>query len=162
MFYLTPPTGHKIYIKDFFKSYIDFPFQGYLFNSGTSALYFLINNLKIPQKSKILLPAYSCPTVAAAVLGAGHYPVLCDIYQDTLNYDLSMLKRKITKENIKATIWVNLFGIGSDIPEIGIPVILDNAQVLPNHFEKNQIVLDIFTALVVGNQSIHLVEDLLL
>jgi len=125
---LIPPTGHQIKWKDL-RKIADFSIEnGFWLNSGTSALTFLLESLKIAPQSGIVIPAYTCPAVAAAVLKAGHRPVLSDINPDTLNYDLDQLVSVLKNQKPAAAIWVNLFGLPSSIPDLKIPVIVDNAQ----------------------------------
>ena len=127
---LIPPTGHKIFLRDIFNlSKHGLPADNcYYLNSGTSALFFVIKYLNIQESSNIIIPSYSCPTVASAVLKAGHKPVLCDIQKETLFYDAELLQNRIKEVNARAVIFVNLFGLNKEIPQLDIPVILDNAQ----------------------------------
>lgn len=145
MFSLIPPTGHKLFFKDIIPSKYPFPYNGYLFNSGTAALYFTINNLDIPPCSKIIIPAYSCPTVASAVLKAGHKPVLCDVNFEDLGYDLEKLHGLQNSEHPAAIIWVNLFGLQKQIPDMGIPIVLDNAQATPGLEYTHNAVAQVFS-----------------
>lgn len=126
-----PPTGHKIYFKDIFRSPEKDPLQGFLLNSGTAALYFLLANLNIPPDSNVVIPAYTCPSVAAAVIGAGHKPVLCDLHLDSLAMDIARLQSVIHQTDAKAVVWVNLFGLHHQIPRLEVPVISDDAQSEP-------------------------------
>ena len=134
---LTPPAGHKLFFKDLIKSYLNLPIEGYFFNSGTTALYFLVQNLNIPTNSNILIPAYSCPTVAAAILRAGHYPVLADINFENLGYNIESFNKIISRNTVKAIIKVNLFGLSSPPINTSLPVIEDNAQCNPLFQKSN-------------------------
>jgi perosamine synthetase len=142
---MIPPTGHKLYIKDFFSFNRPELVDGFLFSSGTGALCFLVKNLKIPSRSKIVIPAYTCPSVAAAVIKGGHSPVLCDVSLKTLNYNLELLSDLIKRENPAAIIWVNLFGIITKIQKFDIPVITDNAQVYYSEYADECSVAEIYS-----------------
>ncbi|CAD7772656.1 MAG: DegT/DnrJ/EryC1/StrS aminotransferase family protein [Candidatus Methanoperedenaceae archaeon GB50] len=52
-----------------------------LVSSGTAALWLILKAAKeIEQKrNEVIIPAYTCPSVAAAVIRAGLKPILCDI-----------------------------------------------------------------------------------
>ena len=141
-----PPSGHKIYFSDFFKKDInDFP-KGYWFNSGTTALYFLLRSLKIRQKSKIIIPAYTCPSVAAAVLRAGHKPVLCDVNIENFSFDKVEFNDIVDKQEAKAVVAVNLFGLTTLLAlDTTLPVILDNAQSAEYHRKYDNIAGCIFS-----------------
>jgi perosamine synthetase len=142
---MIPPTGHKLYIKDFFPANRTELSSGFWFSSGTGALCFLVQNLKIPPRSKIVIPAYTCPSVAAAVIKSGHSPVLCDVSLQTLNYDLDLLSALINREDPAAVIWVNLFGMITRIPKFDLPVITDNAQVYYSEYADDRSVAEIYS-----------------
>ncbi|MCK5075843.1 MAG: DegT/DnrJ/EryC1/StrS aminotransferase family protein, partial [Calditrichia bacterium] len=93
--------------------------------------------MNIPLNSSIIIPAYSCPQVATAVLKAGHKPVLCDISLETLAYESDLLIKRINEVDAKAVVVVNLFGLNDKIPDLDIPVIVDNAQQYPFVVNKN-------------------------
>jgi perosamine synthetase len=92
----------------------------YLFpvNSGRTALY-LILKASLAPGSKVILPGYTCYTVAAAVVKAGMTPILSDSDPADLGYDLDALRRTIQQNpDIKAVAVCHLFGIAIDIDEI--------------------------------------------
>ncbi|NMC43892.1 MAG: DegT/DnrJ/EryC1/StrS aminotransferase family protein [candidate division Zixibacteria bacterium] len=92
----------------------------YLFpvNSGRTALYLILKAALAPG-SKVVLPGYTCYTVAAAVIKAGMMPVLCDSDPADLGYDLDALRKTIHQHpNIKAVVVCHLFGIAVDIDAI--------------------------------------------
>jgi perosamine synthetase len=126
---MIPPTGHKIFIRDFSGQSALQTAPGYWLNSGTAALYFLLKNLKTAAGSEIIIPAYTCPSVAAAVIKAGHKPLLCDVSLQNFNYDADALQKCLNNSNTAAVVWVNMFGIETKIPDIPAAVIVDNAQV---------------------------------
>jgi perosamine synthetase len=140
-----PPTGHKIFFRDLFRNNPAFLPEGFPTNSGTTALYFIISELNIPSGSKIIIPAYSCPSVAAAVLRAGHIPLLADISPESLSYDINSLAQKIRESGAKALVWVNLFGLNDRIPNTNIPVILDNAQAVLSQARIHNIAAAIYS-----------------
>src|SRR5262245_43056841 len=52
----------------------------FLVSSGTAALTLTLKALRsLSDRSEVVIPAYTCPSVAMAVLAAGLRPRLCDI-----------------------------------------------------------------------------------
>jgi perosamine synthetase len=92
----------------------------YLFpvNSGRTALY-LILKASLSPGSKVVLPGYTCYTVAAAVVRAGMTPVLSDSNPADLGYNLDTLRRTIQEHSdVKAVVVCHLFGIAVDIGKL--------------------------------------------
>ena len=119
-----PPAGHPIPIITCFQmfgkthsivnSYLArmYP-QGriYLVSSGTAALTLALKSLPISsEKREVVIPAYTCPSVAAAVIQSGFQPVLCDVHPESFNFDISQLDTKI-RNKTAAVVGVHLFGI---------------------------------------------------
>jgi len=108
-------------------------------SSGTSALYLGLKTLKrLSNKKKVILPAYSCPQIIAAVCKAGLEPILCDVEPRTLGMIREDLNDKATSE-VLAVIGVDLYGIPENMSNIkahmkekGIFVIEDSAQAFPS------------------------------
>lgn len=92
----------------------------YLFpvNSGRTALY-LILKASLAPGSKVILPGYTCYTVAAAAVRAGMTPVLSDSDPADLAYDLDALRKTIRQHpNVRAIVVCHLFGIAVNADEI--------------------------------------------
>jgi dTDP-4-amino-4,6-dideoxygalactose transaminase len=92
----------------------------YLFpvNSGRTALY-LVLKASLAPGSKVVLPGYTCYTVAAAVVRAGMIPVLSDSYPADLGYDLDALRKTLRQHpDTRAIVACHLFGIALDLDEI--------------------------------------------
>lgn len=88
-------------------------------SSGRAALTLILQAMQDlhPGRTEVIIPAYTCYSVPAAVVKAGCKPVLCDIALDTLDLNLKHLKDKISSKTL-AVIPCNLFGILSDIETI--------------------------------------------
>ena len=107
----------------------------FLTSSGRSALAIILMTLKKgSNRSKVILPAYTCPTVAQAVLRAGLKPVFCDVSPTTLDMDRNSLSELLDQE-VLAVIPTHLYGLAQDISdlvqigrELEIYVIEDAAQ----------------------------------
>jgi perosamine synthetase len=85
----------------------------YFFNSGRSALYYsllALSKIVSPNRNRVIIPAYTCFSVASAVVRAGLKIELVDIVPDTLDYDYEKLL-KIDPENILAIVGCNLLGV---------------------------------------------------
>jgi perosamine synthetase len=80
-------------------------------SSGRAALWLTLKALSSlqPSRHKVIVPAYTCPAVASAVLKAGLQPVLCDINLDDFGYAQSDLEDLIDEDTL-AVIVVHLFG----------------------------------------------------
>lgn len=111
--------------------------QVFAVSSGTAALTVTLTALKsLSPATEVVIPAYTCFSVPAAVLKAGLRPVLCDIDPSTFDFDVRLLQRSLTA-NTLCVIAHHLFGIPSDIERIrdlcrarGIFVVEDAAQAM--------------------------------
>ena len=134
MFYLVPPTGTSITPADInriIKSWISSDSQSKIFddlvkkhadakycfmlNSGRTALVFILNSFSRSgnKKNEVIMPAYTCFSVAAAVARSGLKIRLVDIDPLTLDYNYEILLTQ-NFDNVLAIIGCNLFGILSD------------------------------------------------
>ena len=71
----------------------------------------------IDTRSEVIMPAYTCPSVAAAAIKAGLKPVLCELRRDNFFMDRTRLEACIGEETL-AVIAVHLFGIPEDMGEL--------------------------------------------
>lgn len=84
-------------------------------SSGTAALTVALKALaSISDRTDVILPAYTCFTVPAAVVHAGLRPVLCDIGPDSFDFDHAQLARLVNRRTL-AVIVHHLFGISSSV-----------------------------------------------
>ena len=139
MFRCLAPAGHGIALNRIFRSFFQepddilekliFPQAGcFPVSSGTAALYLsLMAARKDSSRTRVILPAYSCPSLLAAVVRAGLEPVLCDLKEDSFQLDTAKLG-SIVNDNTLAVIAVHLFGLPEDISQIRS--VLGNGQVL--------------------------------
>ncbi|HLE18594.1 MAG TPA: aminotransferase class V-fold PLP-dependent enzyme, partial [Syntrophales bacterium] len=106
-------------------------------SSGKAALYLILLALKsIRNRTKVIIPAYTCYSVPSAVLKAGLKIVPCDIRAETLDFDSEALKILLDDDTL-CIIPTHLFGIPSDVDNIknicqgrGIYIIEDAAQAM--------------------------------
>lgn len=90
--------------------------QAYSFNAGRSALLAILEALKAPDESEVLVQAFTCNAVLNPILKAKLKPVFVDI-DDKLNIDPKDLDKKITNKT-KAIIVQHTFGHVCQIEEI--------------------------------------------
>ena len=82
----------------------------FLVSSGSAALALSLIALKsLARKRDVVIPAYTCYSVPAAVLEAGLRPVLCDIDPVTLDFDHAQLERTLTSDTL-CVVTHHLFG----------------------------------------------------
>jgi len=106
-------------------------------SSGTAALKLTLSSLAaLSTRTDVVLPAYTCFSVPAAVLSAGLRPVLCDIDATTFDFDHAELERVLTPATL-CVVAHHLFGMTSNIERTralcrarNILVIEDAAQAL--------------------------------
>jgi perosamine synthetase len=109
----------------------------FLVSSGTAALTLTLKALKsLSGRTEVVIPAYTCFSVPAAVARAGLRPVLCDIDPSTFDFDHALLEQALGADTL-CVLAHHLFGIPSDIERIralcsarGIFVVEDAAQAM--------------------------------
>lgn len=109
----------------------------FLVSSGTAALTLALLALKsLSPRTEVVIPAYTCFSVPAAVLKAGLRPRLCDVSPTTFDFDHSLLEQTLGA-NTLCVVAHHLFGVPSDIGRIralcqprGIFVVEDAAQAM--------------------------------
>jgi dTDP-4-amino-4,6-dideoxygalactose transaminase len=115
----------------------------YLAASARAALFLLLKCLSAarPDRSLVLLPAYTCPALVKVILDSGLRPCLIDISPDTFAFDLDQLAIQLN-EQVLAVICVHPFGIPQGIGEVvalahtvGAVVIEDAAQAMGARWE---------------------------
>jgi dTDP-4-amino-4,6-dideoxygalactose transaminase len=106
--------------------------------SGRAALWLILRALSLlePNKRRVVIPAYTCPAVASAILKAGLKPVLADIGRDDFGFSRLELSKKVGDDTL-AVIAVHLFGFYAeagdsyaDCRRNGIYLVEDCAQAL--------------------------------
>jgi dTDP-4-amino-4,6-dideoxygalactose transaminase len=95
-----------------------------------------MGRIAAPGQRRVIIPAYTCYSVPAAVERAGLVPTLCDVNPRTLSLDLDHLEQ-LAAGDVLALITANLFGIPNDLSSIerfarhcGMFVVDDAAQAL--------------------------------
>jgi len=110
--------------------------RAFLVGSGTTALYVILKALSrlAPDKRRVILPAYTVPTLTLAVKRAGLVTALCDVDPATFNLDPARLG-EVAGNDTLAVMPVHMFGFPMDLTPIkklaaerGFFVIEDAAQ----------------------------------
>jgi perosamine synthetase len=97
-------------------------------SSGTAALHVAVLALELQPGDEVLVPAYTFPATANAVLLAGLRPVLVDVDPETLNLDPARVE---VGPRTKAIMPVHLFGRPARIEELpDLPLVEDAAGAL--------------------------------
>ncbi len=131
--------NEKKAVEDFIQSIKDsfnVPYV-HVVSSGTAALNLSLRvaHAENVDRDLVMIPAYTCYSVPAAVKAAGLTPILCDINPNTLDFDYDDFSERISehKGRILAVIATHLYGIPSDIQRIRSitgsdgPVIIEDA-----------------------------------
>ncbi|MEQ8205261.1 MAG: DegT/DnrJ/EryC1/StrS family aminotransferase [Woeseia sp.] len=114
--------------------------HAFLMANGRGAMSLLLRNLADQQTDRerryVVVPAYTCYSVAASALMAGLDVLVCDIDEDTLCYNQEQLE-SIDFRQVLAIVSANLYGIPDQLPELealakqhGVFLIDDAAQCL--------------------------------
>ncbi|MFA4830224.1 MAG: DegT/DnrJ/EryC1/StrS family aminotransferase [Thermodesulfovibrionales bacterium] len=85
--------------------------------SGTDALHLSLDALGVGEGDEVITTPFTFFATAEAVIYTGATPVFVDAEPDTLNIDVSLIEKKITKKT-KAIIPVHIFGHPADMAEI--------------------------------------------
>ena len=109
----------------------------FLVSSGKAALTLTLMGLKAASaRTDVVIPAYTCYSMPAAVISAGLRPILCDINPSTFDFDHEQLAATLN-DNTLCVVAHHLFGIPSDVERVnrlchrrGIAVIEDAAQAM--------------------------------
>ncbi len=85
--------------------------------NGTAALEVAIKSLKLPKKSKILVPARSFFASASCIVNTGHIPIFLDVDNHTQNISVNEIEKKMTHDT-RVIICVHLAGLPCDMFKI--------------------------------------------
>jgi dTDP-4-amino-4,6-dideoxygalactose transaminase len=133
-------------IKEYFGSRYCF-----LLSSGKAALVLILAALKelYPDRDEVLIPAFTCYSVPAAIKKAGLRIKLCDLAPASLDFDHDQLRAVITtnrkRKKLLCVLATHLFGCAADISGIqkivgpDIPVVEDAAQAMGAEFEGRKL-----------------------
>jgi dTDP-4-amino-4,6-dideoxygalactose transaminase len=134
-------------LEEDFKTYLGVAFARITY-SGTAALYLILQALKeCSSKRGVIIPSFVCPLVALAIHRAGFRVVVCDIQQDSFDFDRKVLEIICAEDlDIVAIVTVHLGGIPVDLKRIteiakrhAILIIEDCAQALGAEYNGRKV-----------------------
>jgi len=116
----------------------------FLFDSGRTSLYFLLQALGVGKDDEVIIQAFTCSVVPAAIINGGATPIYIDI-DENYNLDPKKIEEKISPKT-KALIIQHTFGKAADIETIAkiclkfkIALIEDCAHSLGGEFKKGKL-----------------------
>jgi perosamine synthetase len=86
-------------------------------HSGTAALYILLKTYGLKKGDEVIVPAYTCETVARLIIDMGYSIKFVDVDKETYNISIEALQSKINR-NTKAILVVHMFGNPCEMKEI--------------------------------------------
>lgn len=108
--------------------------------NGTDALELILRSLDLPTGSRVLAPSHTAVATIAAIVRAGHRPMLADVNPHTYGLDPTSVDRcleaaRAEGDPVQALIAVHLYGHPVDLDALqelcsshGIPLVEDGSQ----------------------------------
>jgi len=111
--------NNELRINDFEKKFANYTNNYFCaaFPFARTAFYFFLKAQKLPPKSEIVMPPIHIKAFLDVVLYLNLKPIFVDISIDTLCYDLTDLKKKLTS-NTRVILLTYLYGIVPNIDEL--------------------------------------------
>jgi perosamine synthetase len=92
--------------------------HAFLTSSGKAALTLVLKALaSLADRRQVVIPAYTCFSVAAAVRRAGLDVTVCDVDPETFDFDYQSLETTITRQTL-CVVPTHLFGLPSDMRRV--------------------------------------------
>ena len=113
-------------------------------SSGRAALWVALRALRrvFPKRKKVILPAYTCPTVGRAVLAAGLEGLCVDVAIEDFNIDPEQVEKFVDDETV-AVVAAHMFGTPCDVEALrricdgsGVVLIEDVAQACGARYDE--------------------------
>lgn len=94
--------------------------DAFLAASGRTALYWLLRGLQAdhPRRTRVVMPAYTCPAVAKVTLDVGLQPVFVDLEPRSMTHVPTQLETAVDETTL-AVMVVHPFGIPQDVEPAG-------------------------------------------
>ncbi len=125
------------------KEYVGTTF-GFATSSATTGIHLTLRAAGVEPGDEVIIPDFSFPATANAVIQQGAVPVFVDIELATFNMDPALIESAIT-ERTRAIMPVHAFGLPADMDPInkvavkhGLPVIVDAACALGGIYRGKQ------------------------
>jgi len=110
-------------------------------SSGTAAMHLALLALGVGPGDEVITSPITWPATANVIEHAGATPVFCDVREDDLDLDASLLPALVT-ERTKAILPVHLAGQPCDLDAIhalGLPVVEDAAHALESRYRGRKL-----------------------
>lgn len=116
----------------------------FLFSSGKASLTLTLQALKTlyPGRDEVLIPAFTCYSVPAAIVRAGLKVRVCDVEPETMDFDYHALANQLSCARVLCVIPTHLFGVTADVPRVreligsrNITIVEDAAQTMGAEFK---------------------------
>lgn len=114
-------------------------------NTGTTALHLALDALGITKGDEVIVPSLTFAASVQAIMACGAKPVFCDVCPDTLNVDITDIRRKITPQT-KAVMPVHYSGLPCDMDALlriskkyNLRVIEDAAHAFGSFYKNKKI-----------------------
>ena len=110
-------------------------------NSGTAAMHLALLALDVGPGDEVITSPITWPATANVIEHTGAIPVFCDVRDDDLNLDATLLPALVT-ERTKAILPVHLAGQPCDLDAIhalGLPVVEDAAHALESRYRGRKL-----------------------
>ena len=112
------PARAQVRLEEELKSYLGVEHLFFL-SSGKAALTLTLRALHMLRRvRRVLIPAYTCYSVPAAVIRSGLEPVLVDVDPNTLDFEQTSLARALEHRDVLCVIPTHLFGIPADVTRV--------------------------------------------
>ena len=112
--------------------------------SGRTALYLLLKSYGLKKGDEVIMPSYTCETVARLILDMGYNLGFADVDRSTYNMSVDDLSERI-RDNTKAVIAIHMFGNPCDMDSImevagdyNAVVIEDSAQAIGAEYNRKK------------------------
>ena len=86
-------------------------------SSGTDALQAIFMALDLPEGSEVLVPSFTFVASASSIVRAGYKPVFVDLEKNSFHPSIRTIE-EAWRPNVKAVLYVHLFGFPEDISEV--------------------------------------------
>lgn len=119
----------------------------FLLSSGKASLALVLQALKeeYPDRDEVLIPAFTCYSVPAAIVRAGLKIRICDVDPVTLDFDYRELAEQLSCPRVLCVIPTHFFGVTADVTRVRnliagrkIVIIEDAAQVIGGERDGNK------------------------
>lgn len=110
-----------------------------LLSSGKASLALILRALRelYPDRDEVLIPAFTCYSVPAAIFRVGLKIRICDVEPATLDFDYAELAGQLAAPRLLCVIPTHLFGVTADIAKLreiigrrDLPIVEDAAQAM--------------------------------